>query len=133
MGRAFCSLALLALLVAGCEPGASARRQMEGAKAPDWPELQALQGDGGLMVVGMALDREGAKAATKAAAAPQFKQLVDAFEKAPIPSGYATAARETAKKNIVDSLRKVAEGGSDEELKSLWQKVRENMKTVTSP
>lgn len=133
MARAYCLLALLALIVVGCEPGASAKKQMQGAAAPTWPALQALQGQGGLMDVGMALDRQGAKGAKEAASAPQFKQLVDEFEKAPIPSGFASSARETAKKNVVESLRKIAAGGSDEEVKALWQKVRDNMNTVSSP
>lgn len=133
MARAHCLLALLALIVAGCEPGGSAKKQMEGSAAPTWPALQALQGDGGLMVVGMALGREGPKAAQDAASSPKFKELVDNFEKAPLPTGYASAARETAKKNVVEALRKIAQGGSADELKTLWKQVQDNMTAVTAP
>ena len=133
MARASYLLALLALIVAGCDPGASARKKMEGVRAPDWPALQALRGEGGIMSVGMSLDMQGPKAGKQAAAAPRFKELLDAFEKEPIPSGFSTAAREAAKKDLVETLRKLAQAGSDQEIKSLWQQALESIKKVGQP
>jgi len=123
----------LAVLVAGCDGGASQRRKLEGQQAPTWPALQAFQGEGGFVTVGMGIDREGPQSAKKAAAAASFKQLLDNLDKEPIPSSFATAAREAAKKDVVDSLRKLAEAGSDDEIKKLWEKAKASMQTLTSP
>ena len=82
MTRVFCLLALLALIVAGCDPGTSARKRMEGKAAPTWPALQAMTGPSGMMTVGMSLQMEGPQGAKKAAAAPAFNQLLDNLEKA---------------------------------------------------
>lgn len=125
--------ALLALVLAGCDPGQSAAKKMQGKAPPTWPALEALKGPEGIMTVGMSMDREGPKTAQKAAAAPTFKQLVDDFEKAPIPSSFATSEREAAKKELVASLRKLAEGGPDDELEALYEKARESMKILSSP
>ncbi len=133
MARTFCLLALLALVVAGCDPGTNARKKMEGPSAPTWPALQAVQGEGGLMAVGMSLDTQGPSAAKQAAATPRFKELLDGFEKAPIPSEFSTAAREAAKKDIVETMRKFPDAASDAEVKELWQKVRGAMMKVGSP
>lgn len=128
--RAFYLVVLLALLVAGCDPGAGAKKQMEGARAPDWPALQAMKGDGGLMTVGMAMQMEGPKGAQKAAAAPAFSQLLDNFEKEAIPSEFATAERQAAKKTFVESLRGLAKAGSDDEIKALWEKAQASMSAI---
>lgn len=133
MTRAFCFLPLLVLLVAGCDPGASARKKMEGAPAPTWPALQALNGEGGMINVGMSMQREGPKAAQKAAAAPAFNQLLDNLEQEAIPSEFSTPAREAAKKDLVESLRKLAKAQSDDEIKALWDKTRENMGKLAGP
>ena len=133
MARAFCFLALLAVIVAGCEPGASARKKMEGTRAPDWPALKAINGEGGLVTVGMSLQMQGPKGAKQAAAAPKFKQLLDDLEKAPIPSEFSTSARVAAKKDVVESLRKLAEAGSDNDIKELWEKTRASMQTLGTP
>lgn len=126
-------LVLLALVVVGCEGSGSQRQRMEGTRAPNWPALQALNDQGGMMTVGMALQMQGPSAAKKAAAAPEFKKLLDTFETTPIPSQFANAARETAKKELVESLRKLAEAGSDAEVKELWEKARASMRTLSSP
>lgn len=133
MARSFVLLALLALIVAGCDPGASAKKQMEGTRAPDWPALKAMNGQGGLMTVGMAMDTQGPKAAQEAAASPAFTQLLDNFDLAAIPSEFSTAEREAAKKAFVESLRAIAKGGSDEDLKAHWQKVRDSMGIIGRP
>jgi hypothetical protein len=132
VARAFSLLALLALVVAGCTPGGAARKQMEGTEAPDWPALNAMNGDGGIMTVGMGMDMEGPNAAKEAAAAPTFKQLLDDFDKTPIPRKWSTSAREAAKKDFVESLRKLAEAGSDDEIKELWEKAKASMQTLGS-
>jgi hypothetical protein len=133
VARAFYLFALLALIAAGCDPGASARKKMEGTRAPEWPALKAMNGDGGLITVGMSMQTQGPKAAQKAAAAPAFSQLLDSFEKEAIPSEFATAEREAAKKTFVESLRGIAKGGSDDEIKALWDKARESMGTMGRP
>jgi hypothetical protein len=106
---------------------------MEGARAPDWPALQAMNGDGGLIAVGMSMQTQGPQAAKEAAAAPEFKQLLDDLDKTPIPSEFATSAREAAKKDFVESLRKLAEADSDDEIKELWEKAKASMATLGSP
>jgi hypothetical protein len=106
---------------------------MEGTAAPEWPALKALQGDGGIMTVGMSMDMQGPKAAQQAASAAKFKELVDNLEKEPIPSEFSTPEREAAKKEIVENFRKIAAGGSDDEIKAAWEKVRGNMQTLTLP
>jgi len=106
---------------------------MEGRGAPTWPALQAMNDQGGLMTVGMSMQVEGPKAAQKAAAAPAFNQLLDNLEKAPIPSEFATAEREAAKKTFVESLRAMAKADSDDEIKALWEKARDHMGKMTSP
>jgi len=133
VARAFCLLALLALIVAGCDPGTSARKKMEGAEAPTWPALQAMTGQGGMMTVGMSLQVEGPQGAQKAAAAPAFNQLLDNLEKEPIPSKFSTPERNAAKKAYVENLRAIAKGGSDDEIKALWEKARESMAAMTRP
>ncbi len=133
MARAFSLLALLALVVAGCTPGGTTKKQMEGTEAPDWPALAAMNGDGGLMTIGMGMDMDGPNAAKEAAAAPQFKQLLDDLEKTPIPGKWSTSAREAAKKDFVESLRKLAGAGSDDEIKELWEKATASMATLGSP
>ena len=133
MARAICLLALLALIVTGCDPGSSARKRMEGTAAPTWPALQQMNDQGGLMTVGMSMQMGGPKEAQKAASAPAFKQLLDNLEKEAIPSTYSTAEREAAKKTFVESLRAIAKGGSDDEIKALWDKARESMGKMTSP
>lgn len=131
--RTQCLLVLLALVVVGCEGSGSQRKRMEGAQAPNWPALQALNDQGGMMTVGMALQMQGPAAAKKAAAAPEFKKLLDDFEATPIPSQFSNSARETAKKELVESLRKLPEAGSDAEAKELWEKARAAMQTLTTP
>lgn len=133
MARTFYLLVLLALIVAGCDPGSNARKQMEGARAPDWPALQAMKGDGGLMTVGMSMQMEGPAGAQKAAAAPAFGQLLDNFEKEAIPSEFATVERQAAKKALVESLRGIAKGGSDDEIKALWEKAQQSMSAIAKP
>lgn len=133
MARVFYLLALLALIVAGCDPGASARKKMEGAAAPTWPALQAMTSEGGMMTVGMSLQMEGPQGAKKAAAAPAFNQLLDNLEKEAIPSQFSTPEREAAKKTFVESLRAMAKADSDDEIKALWEKVRDSMGKMTSP
>lgn len=133
MARASCLLALLAVIVAGCSEAASTRKKLEGQQAPNWPALQALRDEGGIITVGMGMQMEGPKAAAKAAAAPRFKELLDSFEKEPIPSAFSTSKRQAAKKDLVDALRKIAAGGSDDEIKALWEKAQENLKTVGTP
>jgi len=135
VARAFSLLALLVLIVAGCDPGASARKKMEGAPAPapTWPALQAMTGEGGMMTVGMSLQMEGPQGAKKAAAAPAFNQLLDNLEKEPIPSQFSTAEREAAKKTYVESLRAIAKADSDDEIKALWEKARDSMGKMASP
>lgn len=133
MARAFYLLALLALIMAGCDPGANARKTMEGTRTPDWSALQAINGQGGLMTVGMAMDTQGPSAAQQAAAAPEFKQLLDNFDLQAIPSEFSTPEREAAKKTFVESLRKIAEGGSDDEIKALWEKARDSMGIIGRP
>lgn len=130
MARVSCLLALSAVIVAGCSQTASTRKKLEGEQTPNWPALQALRDEGGITTVGMGMQMEGPKAAAKAAAAPRFKELLDAFEKEAIPFSFSTANREAAKKDLVDSLRKIAAGGSDDEIKALWAKAQENLKTV---
>ena len=133
MARASLGLSALVavLIVAGCDTGQ--KRKLEGQKAPDWPALQALRGEGGFVTVGMGLQMEGPQSAKKAAAAPSFKQLLDNFEKEPIPSSFSNAAREAAKKELVESLRKIAEAGSDSDIKALWEKAQGSMKTLSAP
>ena len=133
MTRAFCLLAVLALIVTGCDPGTSARKRMEGKAAPTWPALQAMTGQGGMMTVGMSLEVEGPQAAKKAAGAPQFQQLLDNLEKEPIPGEFASSEREAAKKAFVENLRALAKAGSDDEIKALWDKARESMGGMTRP
>ena len=133
MARVFCLLALLALIVAGCDPGSSARKRMEGKAAPTWPALQAMTGPSGMMTVGMSLEVEGPQAAKKAAGAPAFQQLLDNLEKEPIPGEFATPERNAAKKAFVENLRGLAKAGSDDEIKALWEKTRESMGKMTSP
>lgn len=127
------SALVMALIVVGCDGAGSQRRKMEGKQAPNWPALQAMKDQGGLMMVGMSMEKQGPKAAKQAAAAPAFKQLVDNLEKEAIPSSFATSARETAKKDLVESLRKIAEAGSDDEIKKLWEKAQASMKTLSEP
>jgi hypothetical protein len=86
-----------------------------------------------MISVGMSMQMQGPKAAQQAAAAPKFKQLLDDLEKSTIPSRFSTPAREAAKKDLVAALRKVADGGPDEELKAQWEKARESMKTLGAP
>jgi hypothetical protein len=131
--RVYCLLALGALIVAGCDPGAGARKKMEGPRAPTWPALEALRGENGMMSVGMSLQMEGPAAAKLAATAPTFKQLLDDFEKQPIPSAFSTTARETAKKDLVETLRKLPQAASDDEIKALWEQATGSMKTVGTP
>lgn len=106
---------------------------MEGTRAPNWPALQALNDQGGMMTVGMALQMQGPAAAKKAAASPDFKKLLDNFDTTPIPSEFATSARQAAKKDLVESLQKLPDAGSDDEVKSLWEKARSSMQALTSP
>jgi len=132
--RLFCLLALLALGPAGCDPGQSAARKMQGESAPMWPALEALtSGDESMSSVGMGMDRGGPAEARKAASSARFKELLDDFEKTPIPSSFATSERELAKKELVANLRKVAEDGPDSEVKAAYDKARENMKILASP
>ena len=133
MARVFCLLALLALIVAGCDPGTSARKRMEGKAAPTWPALQAMTGPSGMMTVGMSLEVEGPQAAKKAAEAPAFQQLLDNLEKEPIPSEFSTPERNAAKKAFVENLRALAKAGSDDEIKALWEKARDSMGKMASP
>jgi hypothetical protein len=134
VARAFYLLAFLALIVAGCDASSSQRSRMEGSgTAPSWPALQALQGQDGIATVGMGMGRHGPKMGKKMAAEPRFKDVLDKFEKEPIPSKFATSARETAKKDLVESLRKMAEAGSDDEIKASWEKAQASMKTLNSP
>ena len=84
-------------------------------------------------MVGMGMQMEGPSTAKKAAAAPKFQELVDAFDKEPIPSSFATPARQAAKKNVVEALRKLPQAASDDEAKKLWQEVQDNMQTISAP
>jgi hypothetical protein len=133
VARVFCLLALLAVIAAGCDPASSTRKKLEGPKTPNWPAKQALQDEGGIITVGMGIQMEGPKAGAKAAAAPRFKELLDKFEKEPIPSAFSTPPREAAKKDLVENLRKMAAGGSDDEIKALWTKAQENLKALAAP
>ena len=103
---------------------------MEGPAAPNWPALQAMNAEGGLITVGMSMQMQGPKAAQKAAAAPAFNQLLDNFEKEAIPSEFSTAEREAAKKSLVESLRGLAKAGSDDEIKALWEKAQESTRKM---
>jgi hypothetical protein len=134
VARVSCLLALVvALIVAGCDASSSAKRKMEGQKAPSWPALDALAGDGGMQPIGMSLQMENSpKAAKKAAADPKFKELLDNFEKEAIPFTFSTAAREAAKKDLVESLRKIADA-SDSDVKAIWEKATASLGTLKSP
>jgi len=92
-----------------------------------------MNGDGGLITVGMSMQTQGPKGAKEAAAAPKFKQLLDDLDKTPIPSEFSTSAREAAKKDFVESLRKLPEAGSDDEVKELWEKAKASMSTLGAP
>jgi len=134
VGRLLAGLsALVVACVVGCGGAGSQRAKLEGKEAPYWPALQAMKDQGGLMTVGMSMQMQGPKAAKQAAAAPAFKQLLDGFEKEGIPSKFSTPAREAAKKDFVDSLRKLAEAGSDEEIKTLWDKTQASMQAMSAP
>ncbi len=85
------------------------------------------------MTVGMSMQREGPKAAQAAAAAPAFTQLLDNLDKEPIPSTFSTPEREAAKKAFVESVQTIAKGGSDDEIKALWEKALDSMQKLTSP
>ena len=106
---------------------------MEGTPAPTWPALQAMNGEGGMMTVGMSMQMGGPKEAQKAAAAPAFTQLLDSFEKEAIPGTFASPARDEAKKTFVESLRGIAKGGSDDEIKALWQKALDSKAAIMKP
>lgn len=120
---------LLGVLV-GC--GNDAQERMGGTVAPSWPELATLQ-DTCITAIGMGMDMEGPKSALQAASAPAFKEAIDGFEGTPIPSQFASGARESAKTELIKNLRAFAEGGTDDELKALWDKIQQNVKTLTAP
>ena len=134
MTRIWCFLAMgAAMIVAGCDAASSQRKKMEGSGAPpSWPALQAFRDPGGFDTVGMGMDREGPAAGKKAAADPTFKKLLGDFEKEPIPTKFATSARETAKKALVESLRKLPDA-SDNDAKELGKKATESMTTLITP
>lgn len=121
---------LLLGVIAGC--GSDAAKKMGGGLPPSWPELDAVN-EVCVTAIGMGMDMEGPAAAHQAASTPEFKQAVDAFESAPIPSEFATAARETAKTELVQNLRAFIEGGSDDELKALFEKIGANHQALTTP
>lgn len=132
MVRTFCLLALLVTL-AGCSPGASARKKMEGPQTPSWPALEALRGDAGIINIGMSMQTQGPKGAQRAAAAPSFVQVVDNLDKEAIPSEFATTEREAAKKAFVEAARQLAKAASDDEIKTLWETMRKNMEAMGQP
>lgn len=124
------SVILLLGVLAGCENDAA--KKMGGAIAPTWPELTALE-DNCIKAISMGMDMEGPEAAVQAASAPQFKEALDGFENAAIPSEFANATRKTAKSELVQNLRKFSEGGTDDELKALLDKIQGNLSTLTTP
>ncbi len=131
--RNFYFCALLTLVLLGCDAASSQKARMQGTPAPNWPALSALNSESGMMSVGMALQMQGPAAAKQAAAAPEFKKLLDDFDKAGVPSQFANAARQSAHKELVESLRKLPDAASDDEVKSLWEKARASMQTLTTP
>lgn len=123
-------LAFVTLMLVGC--GSDPAETMQSQEAPTWPALDALQQDG-IMGIGMEMDMQGPKAAQQAASRPDVKKLVDDFANESIPSKFATSEREAAKTQLVQDLKKFSEGGTDEELKALWEKIGASVKVLTTP
>jgi hypothetical protein len=119
----------MTLLLVGC--GSDPAQKMQSQTAPSWPALDVLQQS--ISGMGMAMDMEGPAAAQRDAAKPDFQQIIDEFASQPIPSEFSTPARETAKTQLVEDLKKFSEGGTDEELKALWEKIGAGIKTLTTP
>ncbi|MBL7044951.1 MAG: hypothetical protein ISR77_40365 [Pirellulaceae bacterium] len=122
-------LAFVLLMLAGCGNPAA---KMQSQETPNWPALDALQQDA-IIGIGMGMDMGGPKEAQRATSTPAFKKVVDDFANAPIPSKFATSEREAAKTQLVENLRKFSQGGSDDELKALWEQIGANVKTLTTP
>jgi hypothetical protein len=127
--RRFALLVLLLIVSAGCGNPAE---KLGGQEAPRWPALEALQQDA-IVGVGMELDMAGPQQAKRSAALPHVAKIIDDFANEPIPGKFATPEREAAKKELVESYRKFIEGGSDDQLKELWQKVMASNQTLTAP
>jgi hypothetical protein len=127
--RSFWLLALVVLAAIGC---GSPAEKMQTRQAATWPALETLQQDV-IIGAGMEMEMAGPQQAQRTMAMPHVAKVIDDFANEAIPSRFATATREAAKKEVVENLRKFSEGGSDDELKALWQDVMAAVQTLTAP
>lgn len=115
------------LLALGC--GSAAQEEMGSGSAPtEWPAMQELEGENGLMAVGYAGERGDWGAAAEQAASDQFVAVVDKFEQSQLPSAYSdrTSEKEAAVKALRD-LISAAQSGDQAAVEEAWKSVSEKM------
>lgn len=127
---------IAAFLVIGCS-NQQVKDLSKPTKTVTWKELQALQAPEVNMGLVMSAQRGDAAGIKKAATDPKLSELVDEFEKAPIPSQFASPAREKAKTKVVTGYKSLivsAKGsGSPKELKDTVMSIQEGISEMTSP
>ena len=105
-------------LIIGC--GGSSREMSQPTKAVSWPAQKALMDLKILMPIGMAIQTKNVAEARTACSSPDVEKAVDDFEKAEVPKAFASPARETAKKAVVDAYKAmISKGKSNGSLKDL--------------
>jgi hypothetical protein len=107
--RWICLFTLVSLLsFAGCGNN-SARQMSQSTKAVEWPAQKALMDSKLLQPIGMGIQMRRIEEARKAATSAELEQALAAFEKEAIPSGAASPARESAKKEVVEAYKSLIE------------------------
>jgi len=102
------SVAFVIAYISGCGGGPTPglTKQQETIA---WPALDAIQAPMISMGIHRTADSGDVAGFKKAATDPKLAELVDNLEKEPIPSKWASPAREQAKKDTVDAYRSLIE------------------------
>lgn len=128
-------MALTLLLVAGCTgPDPALTQRVE---VVTWPELEAILNSEAWMPISRSAE-SGDVAGVKANLEdPNFVAAVEQFAAAPIPSKFASPAREEAKKKVVELHQALIEkgkgGASPTEVKDLIAQLAEANGKLTDP
>lgn len=102
-----------------------------------WPALQALQAPEVNMGIVRSAQMNDLKSLKSNAADPKLEELVKKFEAEPIPSKFASKARDEAKAKVVEGYKyliSTAKGmGSGSDLKKTVEELQVNVGKLTDP